>query len=73
MTTDNAIFIDNYFGLLSGLDRESKIQLMAKLSNSIAKESSNKEDVADKFFGAFETEKSAEQMIEEIRNSRRWS
>lgn len=73
MTTDNAIFIDNYFGLLSGLDRESKIQLMAKLSNSIAKESSNKEDVVDKFFGAFETEKSAEQMIEEIRNSRRWS
>jgi len=40
---------------------------MAKLSDSIVKETP-KEDVVDKFFGAFDTEKSAEEMIEEIRN-----
>ena len=69
MKTVEAIFIDNYFGLLRGLNREVKIQIMARLSDSIAKETS-KEDVIDKFFGAFDTEKSAEEMIEEIRNSR---
>jgi len=69
METNNAIFIDNYFGLLRGLNREDKILLMAKLSDSIVKETP-KEDVVDKFFGAFDTEKSAEEMIEEIRKSR---
>jgi len=67
--TNNAIFIDNYFGLLRGLNREDKILLMAKLSDSIVKKTP-KEDVVDKFFGAFDTEKSAEEMIEEIRKSR---
>jgi len=69
METNSAIFIDNYFGLLRGLNREDKILLMAKLSDSIVKETP-KEDVVDKFFGAFDTEKSAEEMIEEIRKSR---
>ncbi len=69
-TTGNAILIDNYFGLLRGLSRENKIQLMAKLSNSIAEEEVVKEDIVDRFYGAFETERSAESIIDEIRNNR---
>ena len=62
--------IDNYFGLLSGLSRENKIKLIARLSNSIVDEVSEKEDVVDRFFGAFKSDKSAEEIINDIRESR---
>jgi hypothetical protein len=68
-STASSILIDNYFGLLSSLSRENKIKLIAKLSNSIIDES-EKENVVDKFFGAFKSDKSAEEIIEEIRESR---
>ncbi len=55
--------IDNYFGLLSSLSREDKIKLIARLSNSIVDEVSEKEDVVDRFFGAFKSDKSAEEII----------
>ncbi len=67
MKTDNVVLIDNYFGLLQGLSRENKIKLMAKLSNSIAENVEIKENVVDKFFGAFKSKKSAEDMISEIK------
>ena len=69
-TNPSTILIDNYFGLLSSLSRENKIKLMAKLSKSIVDEDSVKENVIDKFFGAFKSVKSAEEIIEEIRDSR---
>ena len=66
----NAILIDNYFGLLSSLSRENKLKLIAKLSNSIIDEDSENENIVDKFFGAFKSEKNAEELIKEIRESR---
>lgn len=66
----STILIDNYFGLLSSLSREDKIKLIAKLSNSIVDEGVKKDDVIDKFFGAFYSEKSAEDIIKEIKESR---
>ena len=66
----NTILIDNYYGLLSSLSKENKIRLIAKLSNSILEESAENENVVDKFFGAFKSEKSAEELIMEIRESR---
>ena len=69
-TNTSSILIDNYFGLLSSLSRENKIKLIAKLSNSIVDEVSEKEDVVDKFFGAFKSDKSAEEIIKDIRGSR---
>jgi hypothetical protein len=66
----NTILIDNYYGLLSSLSKENKIRLIAKLSNSIIEESTENENVVDKFFGAFKSEKSAEELIIEIRESR---
>ena len=66
----NTVLIDNYFGLLSSLSKENKIRLIAKLSNSIIEESTEDENVVDNFFGAFKSEKSAEELIKEIRESR---
>ncbi len=66
----NTVLIDNYFRLLRGLSRENKIKLMAKLSGAIAEEVDTKENPEDKFFGAFKSNKSTEDMIDEIRNSR---
>jgi hypothetical protein len=66
----STILIDNYFGLLSSLSRENKIKLIAKLSNSIVDEVPEKENVVDRFFGAFKSDKSAEEIINGIRESR---
>ncbi len=69
-TNTNTVLIDNYFGLLSSLSRENKIKLIEKLSNSIDNEAAEKENVVDKFFGAFKSQKSAEGLFKEIRESR---
>ena len=66
----NAVLIDNYFGLLSSLSSENKLKLIAKLSNSIINEATDNDNIVDKFFGAFKSEKSAEELIKEIRESR---
>lgn len=69
-SSSNTALIDNYFGLLSSLSRENKIKLIAKLSNSIVDEVLEREDVVDKFFGAFKSDKSAEEIVSDIRGSR---
>jgi len=69
----NTVLIDNYYGLLSSLSKENKIKLIAKLSDSIIEETTENENLVDKFFGAFESEKSAEELIKEIRDSRTFS
>ena len=69
-TSASTSLIDNYFGLLSGLSKENKLRLIAKLSNSVADEVVEKENVVDRFFGAFKSDKSAEEIIQEIRESR---
>lgn len=69
----NTVLIDNYYGLLSSLSKENKMRLIAKLSNSIIEESPENENVVDNFFGAFKSEKSAEELIKEIRESRKFN
>ena len=66
----NTVLIDNYYGLLRSLSKENKIKLIAKLSDSIIEETTENENLIDKFFGAFKSEKSAEELIKEIRDSR---
>ena len=64
---------DNYFGLLNGLSKENKLRLIAKLSNSMADEVFKNEDRIDKYFGAFISDKSAQEIIKEIRESRNFN
>lgn len=68
-TSTSTSLIDNYFGLLNGLSKENKLRLIAKLSNSVADEVVENENVVDKFFGAFKSDKSAEEIIKEIREN----
>jgi hypothetical protein len=65
--------VDNYFGLLRSLSKENKIRLIAKLSNTIVDDVVEKEDVVYRFFGAFKSEKSAEEIIKEIQGSRNFN
>lgn len=48
------------------MSKENKIKLIARLSNSIVDEVSEKENVVDRFFGAFKSDKSAEEIINDI-------
>lgn len=72
-TSASTSLIDNYFGLLNGLSKENKLRLIAKLSNSVADEVIEEENVVDRFFGAFKSDKSAEEIIKEIKESRNFN
>ena len=69
----NTVFIDNYYNLLNSLNREDKIKIMAKLSLSIAENSEEKRSFSRRFFGAFRSDESAEEIIANIRESRNFS
>jgi hypothetical protein len=75
-TSYNAVVVKNYFNPLRSLSREDKINLVAMLTNEIARETETKvenKDVVNRFFGAFQSDKSAEEMIDEIRSSRKFN
>ena len=69
-TEINTTIIDGYVGLLDNLSTNNKLDLISKLTNSIKSDLTNKKSTFKKAFGAFESNKSAEEIIEEIRNSR---
>jgi len=64
---------DNYSGLLNSLSKENKLRLIAKLSNSMAYEVVKNEDRIDKYFGAFISDKSAQEIIKELKESRNFN
>jgi len=66
----NDLLIDNYYGLLSGLSRGNKMTLIAKLANSMVEETSQNEIAVDTFYGAFKSEKNADELNIELRESR---
>jgi hypothetical protein len=66
--TFNHKILEKYLSILEGLDKSSKKTIIEKLSKSL-------EDKADKtdlesLFGAWEDEKSSDEIIKEIRDSR---
>ena len=62
--------IDNYFGLLNNLSPDSKLELISRLSQSHNSQKKPQEKSIEKLFGAFISDKSAETIIDEIRQSR---
>jgi len=72
-TIENKVLLENYLGLLNGLSKECKMKLVEKLSFDIAEENSSKNDWIDALYGSFTSEKSAEDMISEIRSARRFT
>lgn len=62
---------DNFFGLIKNLSADMKIELIGMISNSIKKTKKNQQDDSwKKLFGAWESDESAEEIIEAIRSSR---
>ncbi len=66
----NTSIINGYMGLLSNLSPSNKLELISRLSALVKTDLNKKETLFKKSFGALETEKSAEEMIKEIRESR---
>lgn len=64
--------IEAYTGLFEGLSALSKIELIEKLSKLLKKEEKSKDDTFFKSFGAFASDKSAEDISQEIRASRKF-
>jgi len=72
MTYTDKHIVEVYSGLLAGLSSESKAKLMERLSKSLTTE---KKDIESKFyksFGAFVLDKSAEEIIADIKSSRKF-
>lgn len=69
--TDKHI-IESYTNLLEGLNDNTKLELIDNLSKSIKQKKSVKENAFYKSFGAFVSDKSAEEIIKEIKSSRKF-
>ena len=66
----NTTIVDGYVGLLDNLSASNKLDLITKLTESVKTDLKNKKSTFKKAFGAFDSKKSAEEIIEEIRSSR---
>ncbi|MBK9013742.1 MAG: hypothetical protein IPM82_06445 [Saprospiraceae bacterium] len=76
MAGANANIVEYYLNLLSGLSAEVKLDLISKLSASLKMDFGKKKpDKVEKksildFAGCWESDKTAEELIEEIRSAR---
>jgi len=65
-----ATIVDGYIGLLDNLSTTDKLEIISRLTNSVKSDLPNKKSTFKMAFGAFESSKTAEEMIDEIRESR---
>jgi hypothetical protein len=64
--------IETYSIMFNGLSPLSKIELIESLTKSLKKDKIEKVDAFYKSFGAFSTEKTAEEIVVEIKSSRKF-
>jgi hypothetical protein len=62
--------INGYWGLLSNLTPNLKLRLIERLSRSISKDISTKNNHFERSFGAWIDSRESDEIIMEIRNSR---
>jgi hypothetical protein len=65
--------INGYIELLENLSPSTKLELISKLTSSIKSDLKRKRSSFKKAYGAFESDKSAEEIIEELRSSRNFN
>ncbi|MDJ0681529.1 MAG: hypothetical protein QNJ18_16905 [Xenococcaceae cyanobacterium MO_167.B52] len=70
MNQSNYDILNNYWGLIKTLNTCWKLDLIERLTDSIRKNLKHKTNTMNLAFGAWESENSAEEIIEELRNSR---
>jgi hypothetical protein len=66
----NTAIIDGYIELLDKLSTDGKLDLISKLTASVKADLTDKKSSFKKAFGGFDSDKSAEEIINDIRNSR---
>ncbi len=66
----NTTIVDGYVGLLDNLSTSDKLDLISQLTVLVKTDLTNKKSSFKKAFGAFESAKTAEEIIADIRNSR---
>lgn len=69
-TDINTTIVDGYIRLLDNLSPGNKLDLISKLTLSVKADIAEKKKSFFNAFGAWDTKQSAEQIINEIRNSR---
>lgn len=69
METRNLI-VDNYFGMIKNLSADVKLELISRISDSLTGISDIKNDSWKKLFGAYDSEQTAEEIIDDLRESR---
>ncbi len=72
MTYTDKHIVQVYSGLLKGLSSESKAELIENLSKSLNTDNKNRESKFYKSFGAFASEKPVEEIIADIKSSRKF-
>ncbi|KQB37229.1 hypothetical protein [Flavobacterium aquidurense] len=71
MTITDKNIIESYSDLFEGLSFSNKLELIERLTKSL-KATKSKENNFYKSFGAFSSEKSAEEIISEIKSNRKF-
>ena len=66
----NTTIVEGYVGLLDNLSTSNKLDLISQLTASVKTDLTNKKSSFKKAFGAFDSKKTAEEIIGEIRASR---
>ena len=72
MTHAEKHIIETYSGIFERLNSVTKLELLERLSKSILKTEKSKEKKFFKSFGAFASDKSAEDITSDIRESRKF-
>lgn len=68
----NTNLVDSYFALLKSLSPNNKLELIARLSNSLKTSKTSKSDNSLKaLFGSWKSDQSADQLIEELMQARK--
>lgn len=69
----NKQILQSYLQLLKNFSVESKLELIEELSKSIKIKLKEKEESEVSLYGAFESDKTADEIIQEIRSSRNFN
>ena len=72
MTVAEKYIVETYSNLFEGLNSISKIELLEKLAKSLKRDRENRNVEFFKSFGAFGSEKSAEVINNELKESRKF-
>ncbi len=73
MTVAEKYIIETYSNLFEGLNSNSKIELLEKLAKSLKRDRKNRAAEFFKSFGAFGSEKPAELINKELKESRKFN